>query len=404
MLRSSLGFHTLTLTNWLLEDFGDDKEKLMEDFRRYSHRTHSIQIYPDGHGNIKVRFYEKFKGIEWLIQPNIWDERCKMFFTLINVKINPKILSGIHDYITAATYDDMDAAITTFNSISKSISPILDTFEHYKLKRIDYCVNFSVNELAPECTSEQIMNLIQRGNVPRSYREHMVYDKTSHRCKPLPGSFYLVNKSVTINCYRKIVEVQARVERGHMKESPSVTQATLDTAQDIIRFEVQCKRHNVYTRSRRAKANGNKKLNLYEDLLSHEVCVDTINYYFNKIIGTGHWYSLKTAMSLIKSHHFRSQKENRLITALELVNRCRSLSEAKTSFQGDDLETFKRTLNDLNDLGINPVTIPRRWGVDRIWNLLDAYRSKVSEEHRLKQFEEELVQDKKLMKWAIAHS
>lgn len=396
MLRSSLGFHTLTLTKWLFEDLGDGEEKLMEDFIRYSRRTHSIQIYPDDRGNTIVRFLkEMYLGIEWLIRPNIWDERSKMCITLIDVKVNPKFLSGIHDYITAATYDDMEAAITNFDSISKSISPLLGTFKNYKLKRIDYCVNFSVNELAPGTTSEQIMNLIQRGDVPRSYREFEEYDEKSHRMKSKPNSFYLVNKSITINCYRKEAELQDRVRKGRIKDASSITQATLDAAQDIIRFEVQCKYHNVYTQSKRARDNGNKALNLYETLLSHDRCLRKINYYFNKVIGLGHWYSLQAARSQVKLQHFNRQKEERLIEALELVNECKSVAKAKASFQGSDLEAFKRTLKDLNNLGINPVTIPKWWGISRIWNLLETYYSKVSEERRNKQSEEEFIQNYK---------
>lgn len=48
-----------------------------------------------------------------------------------------------------------------------------------------------MNELAPECTSKQIMDLIRRGDIPPYYEEQMEYDNKSHRMKARPDCFYL---------------------------------------------------------------------------------------------------------------------------------------------------------------------------------------------------------------------
>ena len=107
------------------------------------------------------------------------------------------------------------------------------------------------------------------------------------------------------------------------------------------------------------------------------MCRDIVNSFWNKSIGKGHWYSLKYAICMIKSNHFNSQKEDRLIEALQWVNQCRSVPRAKELFLGD-LDAFNRTLKELSNLCINPVTIPQEWGVDRIWNLLETYYSKTA--------------------------
>ena len=98
---------------------------------------------------------------------------------------------------------------------------------------------------------------------------------------------------------------------------------------------------------------------------------------------------------MIHSKHFHSQKEERLIRALKLVNDCRSITKAKAAYQGSDLVAFKRTLGDLASLGINPVTIPREWGIKHISNLLYAYFDKVSEEYINNQWEEEFISNYK---------
>ena len=403
MLRSSLGFHTLTMSKWLLEGFGETKDHLIADFQKYSQQTHNIQIYTSTHGNVRIKFHKNDEGIEWVIRPNIWVERGRMWLSFIDVKINPKILSGIHDYITAATYDDIGVAIANFNRISSSISPLLGTFEDYTLKRTDYCFNCAVSELAPGCTYKQIMDLLKRADIPYHFKEWEEYDTVSHRSKSRPGSFYLTNDSVHINYYSKYMQLLEKSRKNIENEYPPIPPEVLDAAEDIIRFEVQCKHPKVYSFSRAATAAGNHKINKYESLLTPEFCQEIINGYFHKTIGQGHWYSLQAAISLVRSYNFNSQKENRLIDAQELVNNCRGVVNAKEAYQGDDLDAFKRTLKDLDDLRINPVTIPRRWGIGRIWNLLEMYYEKESKERMHKQFVEKILNDKKLLKQALAH-
>lgn len=391
MLRSSLGFHTLTLSYSL---FFKEAQYLISDFKRYSKETGAIQMYED-HGNTRIKFLNRAEGIEWLIRYRVYLQYLGIAVDIVEVTINPKILGGIHDYITAATYDDMDVAIANFNRISSSISPGLGRFEDYSLKRIDYCVNFALNELAPGCTYDQMMKLIKQSDIPPHYKEWKEYDDTSHRMKSRPGSFYLTNGSVHINCYSKYMKYQDQSQKNIERGYPPIPQATTDAAQDIIRFEVQCKYPKTYILSSKARKAGNSSPNKYESLLSRVSCIDMIDKYWVKTIGSGDWYTLREAVRMIQLQHFHSQKEDRLIKALKLVNDCRSVARAKAAYQGSDLDAFKRTLNDLSSLKINPVTIPREWGIKHIPNLLYAYSDKVSEESINKQWEEEFISNYK---------
>lgn len=281
-MRSSLGFHTMSLVLAI-----DENEflLLMEDFRKYSEQTGLIRIYKEN-DDCHITYHREDKGIRWRIR------QCDYYYTLslrlVEVKINPKILSGIHDYITAATYADMETAITAFNRISEQISPILKDFSHYHIQRLDYCINFDLKELTGGCGTELVMDLLKRSDIPTHYEEGMKYDKTSHRMKSLPGSFYLINQSNNINCYSKQFDLQQRAEHW----GDSITQQSLDAANNIIRFEVQCKYRKMYALSKKEKNAGNRKCNLYQVLLTQEACMDKIEYYYHKIIGRGDWYTL----------------------------------------------------------------------------------------------------------------
>lgn len=404
MLRSSLGFHTLT---FFLKLTSEEAGRLMEHFQQYSKDTGLIKIFPldsprrtsrivtdrgkakrikEVKANYKVDYYQTDCGIEWLIRYNNWSADFQSY--IIEVTINPKILGGVNDYITAATYDDIEAAIINFNLESKRISPLLKKFDCYTLKRIDYCINFDLNELVTGCTPERIMELIRRGNIPPHYKEYMEYDETAHRMKSKPGSFYLMNPSANINCYSKFMALQNRSQERKSRGLSPVPQAILDSAHGIIRFEVQCKYHKTYTFSRRAKASGNLDYNKYKSLLTHEMCNDVINHYFNKVIGKGDWHTLQNAIRMIKTQNYNKQRRERLIETLKFVNQCRSLVKAKEIYQGSDLADFKRTLKELNDLNINPVTIPKEWGIKHIPNLLSSYYDKVQQEDNEKWMEE----------------
>ena len=168
--------------------------------------------------------------------------------------------------------------LVSFYALLLQISPALSirTFEHYKIKRIDYCVNFSLSELAPGCSSDQVMKLIRRGDVPPHFREWTEFDSTAHRMKSKPDSFYLICKSANINCYGKQVELRER----NQKNPGSISQAILKEAQDIIRFEVQCKYPKVYALSRRAEKDGNDSINKYQDLLKYKTCLEVVNQHY----------------------------------------------------------------------------------------------------------------------------
>lgn len=381
MLRSSLGFHTMTLYMSITRE---DASKLMMDFRAYNsnkklkmsrikEKNLFVEYLPTEDylpTDIKVKFNNKDRGIRWHIHRDV---RSYGMFYIIEATLNPKILSGKTNYTTAATYDDMNVALGNFNDESKKISPLLKMHSDYKIIRIDYCINICLDDFMPGYDPELVMNLIKRGDIPPHYKEWQEYDYKAHRRKSKPESFYLKSKSVTINCYSKHMQLlnlsQKNVEKGH---NP-ILQSILDESHDIIRFEVQCKYHKLYDLSKEATKLGDHELNKYKSLLSPLICIKIVSDYYKKVIGKGDWYTLQEAVCIIRSKKYNSQKEKRLLDALSLVNQCRSIAKAKALLQGHELEAFKRTVEDLSCLNINPVTIPREWGIKHIPNLLRSY-------------------------------
>lgn len=385
-MLSSLGFHTINIFQ-LLPLF--EISQLIKDFINYSKKTGLIQIYttdktgkylpyiPDDKTkpeptNLIINYYKKDIGIKWNICYSNNDYYKIPLFS-VSAKINPKILGGTINYLTAATWGDLNVAITNFNREAKRISPLLGEFKNYSLTRLDYCINFSINELLPGCDAEQIITLIKRSNIPRHYKEYMVYDHTSHRLRSKPGSFYIYNNSVTVNCYSKYIQLQHLSEENIKNNRPPVPEETLNKSKDIIRFEIQCKYPKAYTLSHKSCETNIHYPYKYMGLFTPDKCKEIITYYFKKIIGTGDWYSLSHAVSIIKSKNYNAQREQRLIETLKFINQCRSVFQASQYYTGKDYVKFLNTLKELNQININPVTIPQNWGIKHIPNLLNTY-------------------------------
>lgn len=394
-MRSSLGFHTLSMGTYIT---GDQRRQLKRDLQQYSRDTGQIKIFPvDREGKsvkitpdgtpeneimgTRITFCEWGRGIEWTVRRCQWPPREERYvpsrkgeqWYMIDVKVNPKLLTGVRGYITAATIDDMETAIANFDKESKKLSPILPGFTAYKLKRIDYCVNFDLEELAPGCSPELIMELIKKSGVPARFKEWTLYDETAHRRGSKPGSFYLKNGSVHINCYSKYMDLLEKSEKRKLQGYDPIPQEFLDSSKNIIRFEVQCKYRKTSRLSADAQMEGAIDINKYKSLLDSETCARIIADYFEEILGQGDWYSLQEAIRIIHAHGYNRQKEQRLVEALQLVSQCRSVSKAMAALQEGDRDAFKRTLKDLSGLRINPVTVPKQRGIKYIQHLLYSY-------------------------------
>ena len=375
----------------------DEVWQLIADFLTYREKTGDIEMYRFKNGKPIIYYPSSFlppkvtiefkdrerygdgdRGINWCIRKSEWSN--DYFDYIIEATINPKILAGIKDYLTAATYNDIDLAAANFNKISQEISPLLHSFSNYRISRIDYCVNISLDEFIPECTPMRFMNLIKRSNIPPHYEEWMKYDDTAHRMKSRPESFYLKSKSVNINCYSKYLQLLNKSEERVKKKRSPIDQETIDASRNIYRFEVQCKYLKIFSMSQKAKEAGDRSINKYKSLLDPLICTTIVSDYYKKVIGKGDWYTLSTAIQIIKSKGFNSQKEQHLINALKDVSRCRSLAKAKESCPIEKIGTFTRTLKELENLNINPVTIPREWNIKHIPNFLRAYFTEVMKE------------------------
>jgi len=411
MKHSSLGYHTFSIVKKLTVE---EAWTLYRDFKKYENETGNIRVRPSKKFKVNpnaddftkrlnssmpiyhiIEYPGEYKGLRWELRlskksPAYIDNYSNEDMPCsIKTKINPKVLAGIIDYLTAADESCLKDVETNFDLEASKISPILGKFSLYGLSRIDYCVNFDLKELDIGCSPELMMLLIKRAYIPSFFVEYMKYDsEKSHRMKPQKNSFYLKNNSVNINCYMKFYQLQ-----NEFPECPDI-----EDAKNIVRFEVQCKYPKVSALSKSIKKGSKQSENILSKMFSKATCITIIDKYFNKVIKAGRYYSLEEARKIVESNGFSPKKEERIINTLNQINAKRGISKAKNRLQPEEQEQFRQSLRVLSDIGVNPVTIPKEYGIKKIPNLLDAYFDKVSDE----QVEREIGQWRKSLLFETA--
>ena len=407
-MKSSIGYHTFSIFQNLSPEEESDLHRCFSDYKQKNDQMDKCPAKNKGQIIGKIYFYNNKTGIRWLVINRVVKGGFGKTFSIIGViaTITPKVLLN-KDYIAIATKSDIQEIKVAFNDEAHRISPILGDFDSYSASRGDYCANFCLDELEIPCTSERMMKLIKMGNIPTHYEERTEYverienDKktTSHRKKADPNSFYLISGSVVVNCYNK---------DAHLKNDEKHPCENKEDAKNLIRFELQFSNRKLHAMSKTPIYLASEPESLtptflteqevdefcrdlmtrqrpalrIDAFLSDTICVEVIDKYFRKIVRSGDYYTLDKARHMIKMSHFRPKREEKLIKALEMTNDHRGIHKTKLRLMGKDLAEYKRMLNELDKLGINPVTIPQAWRIEKIPNMLNAYYGKCAEVHK----------------------
>lgn len=388
-----MGYHTFAFFQKTDEE---EYQVLENDFIGYMQRTKKLKRSPvQNKDKIQIGWQytykdDKEKGIHWLMLSS----KAKNNYITRGVLavINQEALIE-NNYIRAAKDDDLKEVEEIYNRETEKISKIFLKFGSCSLNRVDPCLNIDLKELGIPCTPEQMMKLIKRGNIPRYYEERKeCYDSKQRRMVSDKNSFYLESKSSVINFYWKYAK-QGKKHPNYSKR---------ESSRNVIRLEVECKYLKLYAlvknRNRESKyyesAEGlsidEMYMRMYKGIYNPVIPIDVVlsaNIYepiirksIYKILRKGNYFTLDIARDIVESYHFRSSKEERMIEVLESVNESHGIAKAKSKLRENEFRRFNKALKELDDILVNPVTIPRRWDIKHIPNLLRAYYDSIYEE------------------------
>lgn len=396
MTNSSVGYHTFSFYQKLTSDQYED---ISSDFSLYWNRNREIiNRMPIKNSNGKqtgwLYYYRKNKGIQWVLNASCNNNGFSWYG--VTSVINPKALLE-NNYITAAQESDLIQVEEIYNCEAQKISKLLNKFGESSVNRADYCINIDLDELGLPCTPEQMMYLIRQANIPKNFEERLVYNKKQHRYTPEPNCFYLKNKQVNVNYYWKYAQQDEETHPNYSNR---------ETSRNVMRFEIQYKNPKLYPLTKNKKQNsrfyfsensddyftmmlyGFKNPSIPVDIaLTNNISTAVNKKYFQKIVGFGDYFTMKLAKRIIESYQFRYEKEERLLFTLKMVKKYRGISKAKSKLIGPDLDDFKRSIKDLNEIGVNPVTIPKSWNIKHIPNLFKTFEENIYEEELISQKE-----------------
>ncbi|WP_339230885.1 hypothetical protein NSQ77_10775 [Oceanobacillus sp. FSL K6-2867] len=248
------------------------------------------------------------------------------------------------------------------------ISSTLPQSDRWFVSRIDFTKNLT-SEYVREC-----VELAKKGKDPYRFKETI--DKS--------GSSYRKSKSVILNYYDKLDHITKKVD------NISFDNHLLEEAHNIYRIEVQCLNHKKLKHIRE-KFDLPRKSNLY-DYLRTDIAEWAFFSYYDKVIGRGDYYSLAQVLKRIESTDLGSRKKKNIKNWLKLIAQAKGMTNAKKQFvdgttlgrtqtvvQGC-LDTFRSYEKVCEEIGVNPVAIPKDWGIDYIPNPINSLdSSKITE-------------------------
>lgn len=206
------------------------------------------------------------------------------------------------------------------------------------VSRVDYCYNCRIED---EKIRQTLFDALQKCPTKAIYTVRGVNYATS---------IYSRSKSKVVNVYDKTAEREAKY-----RSTGSRMALPQSYEQDIVRMELQVKSEHLKYMARRGFAR----------TVTNWINVDTEARYLEKLYGMfpkGDFFTLEQAESLIVSSKYSKTIKNNLIKFIRIIVKS-NMDVAKTTLS---YNTYRRYLNLLGDLGINPITIPDDCGLQYI--------------------------------------
>ncbi len=235
----------------------------------------------------------------------------------------------------------------------------------WNCRRIDYTHNL---HFADKRDADTFYRLSKRTSLHRRTEAKRIKDEQMFAQSTAEG-----NRSTKSIFYDK----RAQIEEDYAGMDPEDLDDLMETAEDVIRYEIQCYKGKVSTIKRKYKLPDRSIVRYLDEDIANELLFKQ----YEASIGYGDFYELYRAKSRImhyegtlsKGQRLTPNKRVKLIQFMQLIADARGLDNARQCFQegrvikntkenllvqGSD-NTFLERIKDLAAIGINPVAIPR---------------------------------------------
>lgn len=222
----------------------------------------------------------------------------------------------------------------------------------FKLRRIDYSCDIHTD------FKDILLSLITKGFDPKQLKleEKIYYGEKEEEYQAV--SDYHKSKSVHLNIYDKIAELTNHNQALSLEDQKR--------ADAILRFEVQVFKNKLNDLIQR-KSDELGREEMSRDFLTFaqaDIERYVLSYYLKKLVGTGHYFTLNNAKSLVDSSIFTNSKKEKLKKVLQYVAQNHGIPKFFEKIQEKKIPdlpittaTAKIYFKELESIGINPVCI-----------------------------------------------
>lgn len=224
---------------------------------------------------------------------------------------------------------------------------------NFKLRRIDFSYDITTDY------KNILLDLMGKGYRPKYFKDNakVYYGKDANN-EAITESNYLKSKSVYINAYDKEQELQDRhalLSENDMERIPY-----------MLRFEVQAHKNRLQYMVKKERKNDSSFQRDLFSFLNNELEYNTLKYYMESLIGTGHYFHHTVAKEIINNSNYSPYLKKKLCATIDHIRKHGSIHKflecvkKGTITDMGALSTAKNYLKQIEALEVNPVCISDR--------------------------------------------
>ncbi len=310
------------------------------------------RLHKDGKRYLTTAFYQK-----GFLELALKKAKGKYY---IGIKFKPSIILYGKDSFNLCIEHDYKLVSARFNKQiekinNKAYSKELPKLKYWQPIRIDYALDiFDKNNIK---LAYQYTYLFKKGYLPKSTINTKTYQ----------DGFYITTKEYRMQFYNK--------QRQLLEKKNKIVD-------NIFRIEVQCN-NKLLTKMK----NKNNWRNYYlPKLWQNEIMQEIFTKKIKSLIGENDFLSLKETLNKLSEKYLLKQNYQNLKEFIQLLAKHKdtNINKAKEHFTNDNTNLSTRyvdqVLEKIRKAGLNPITIPTSWEIEKIANPLKILKKKIQEQ------------------------
>lgn len=250
------------------------------------------------------------------------------------------------------TLKNIDILEFEFNTLLDVMPIGFRVLDDYVLTRIDLTMDLKLDD---SCRRD-LIDFGNRSYVPPSWHRELTYDNVAKKKKISKRGLKIASRSKAAILYDKQLQL----------ENAGICDLDYENANGLLRAELALLKGFIIDRQNKFEFDDEQRRSPvvflhYLERKGTEIFVNA----FKRIFGAGRYLTLEDALACVNSSGHRDDTKSLMRDFLFLCSKRRSVEVAANEMKdcGMNQREIRGLLMLFDDLGVNPLTIPRRWSV-----------------------------------------